>query len=562
MSHKFDETRLTVTNNEGFSEPRSGIVGAPKELNLESRRDSLEKHRSSRDVTVKSPEDELLQHDDLENNFLTGLSSSGDLTVTSMEYLGFSEPLCSIEKPSESSKINSNSSTSSPKDSVRSSDSDFMINVDLTSENFNINIIGGENCLNDRYNNSSFYIKRTNSESENWFKITDLSFHSSYILNSSPINSCSNSDSESNNGDRKYKYNGSDSSGPIGYSSGNKLVSNLSSNSLISRLNNTNGYKKLSYKDVEKFIEKYYNVDGDNKYSSEIDILSTYINGQKNLYIQSKYITQYKLNLLTFPSIFVTAAVTIIAPFIECNVWSAGVISALNALLLLFISLINYLKYETSIEAYIQYAKQYDKIGSSLEMANNKLLFIKNDSNKNLLVLNKIGEIEKKIGEIKDTNNSLIPEEIKRLFPVICNINIFSFIKKIESNKKILINKLKDIKNEIRFILYKWENENFVTESVELCNRRLSEIMNVELLKEKNRLQFLYETKKKTKDEIIELSNSYSYIDTIFSKEIKIADSKKNSCFFYFFNKKVDNSYFKTNNPVIDKYLNFILSDS
>ena len=29
---------------------RSGIVGAPKELNLESRRDSLEKPRSSRDV--------------------------------------------------------------------------------------------------------------------------------------------------------------------------------------------------------------------------------------------------------------------------------------------------------------------------------------------------------------------------------------------------------------------------------------------------------------------------------------------------------------------------------
>ena len=35
---------------EGFSEPRSGIVGALKELNLESLRDSLEKPRSSRDM--------------------------------------------------------------------------------------------------------------------------------------------------------------------------------------------------------------------------------------------------------------------------------------------------------------------------------------------------------------------------------------------------------------------------------------------------------------------------------------------------------------------------------
>ena len=125
----------------------------------------------------------------------------------------------------------------------------------------------------------------------------------------------------------------------------------------------------------------------------------------------------------------------------------------------------------------------------------------------------------------------------------------------------MLINKLKDIKNEIRFILYKWENEN----NKNIANKtgkRLSEIQNIDHLKEQNRLQFLYEIKIKIRDEIIELSNAYAYIDNIFSKEIKIADSKKNSCYFYFFNKKVDNSYFKTNNPVIDKYLNFILSDS
>ena len=68
--------------NEGFSEPLSGIVGAPKELNLESlrapsvlkvedlrssdRRDSLEKPRSFVDVTqrssMKSTNDEFISH--------------------------------------------------------------------------------------------------------------------------------------------------------------------------------------------------------------------------------------------------------------------------------------------------------------------------------------------------------------------------------------------------------------------------------------------------------------------------------------------------------------------
>ena len=53
-------TSITSSRNEGFSEPL-GIVGAPAELNLESRRDSLENPRSSIDVTklrlVKSTDD-------------------------------------------------------------------------------------------------------------------------------------------------------------------------------------------------------------------------------------------------------------------------------------------------------------------------------------------------------------------------------------------------------------------------------------------------------------------------------------------------------------------------
>ena len=231
----------------------------------------------------------------------------------------------------------------------------------MNADNYNIKNIENENSLNE-YANSSFYIKKpfNNDDSNEWFNIIDLSFHNNYILNGSPVNSCNNSDIdlESNfndKNDKKFKLmNGSEISGPLDYSSDDK--------SFIKTRNDSSKYKKLSYKDVEKFINKYYNIQSENKYSSELDILTTYINGQKNLYIQSKYITQYKLNLLSFPSIFVTAAVTMMAPFIECQVWSGGVISALNAILLLIISLTNYLKYETSIEAYIQNAKQYDKI--------------------------------------------------------------------------------------------------------------------------------------------------------------------------------------------------------
>ena len=69
----------------------------------------------------------------------------------------------------------------------------------------------------------------------------------------------------------------------------------------------------------------------------------------------------------------------------------------------------------------------------------------------------------------------------------------------------------------------------------------------------------------KLKDEIIELYQSYSHIDSIFSKEISIADSKKNSylfCYYYFFSTKRNKYYCKTNNSFLDKYFSFIFADS
>jgi hypothetical protein len=310
------------------------------------------------------------------------------------------------------------------------------------------------------------------------------------------------------------------------------------------------GYKKLSYSDTLQIIHKYYDLNNDNKFSSEIDILTTYVKAQKNLYIQSNHITQRKLNCLMFPTLLISSVITMLAPFIECTQWNGGVISALNAIIMLCVSFINYLKLESSIENYLQNAKQYDKIETTLEMTNSKLLFIENNKEKTSLVLNKIKEIEKKMTEIKESTNILLPEEIKILFPIICHINIFSFIKKVEIYKKNLILKFRDIKNEIRYILYKL---GLPTQDT------------VENMKLRNRLQFLYEIKNKLKDEIFDFQNAYSQIDSIFTKEINYAEIKKNEwlclSFFCFFKRPIHKSYTKGMNPIIDKYFQFIFAD-
>jgi hypothetical protein len=259
-----------------------------------------------------------------------------------------------------------------------------------------------------------------------------------------------------------------------------------------------------------------------------------------------------------FPALFISSFITMIAPFIECTYWGGGaLISALNATIMLCISLINYLKLESSVEIYLQNAKQYDKIETTLEMTNSKLLFIEHDKEKTLLVLNKIREIEKKMNEIKEATTILIPEEIKLLFPIICHINIFSFIKKIEIYKKNLILKFKDVKNEIRYILYKLElNKRH-------CNYEgYCDTIEIEMNKHKIRLQFLYEVKDKLKNEIFDFQSAYSQIDSIFTKEIKNAEMKKNKWIcFTFWNKSTNNSYTKGMNPMIDKYFHFIFVD-
>ena len=318
-------------------------------------------------------------------------------------------------------------------------------------------------------------------------------------------------------------------------------------------------YNKLCYEDIERALDKYYDISQDNKYSSEIDILTTYARGQKNLYIQSKHITQRKLNCLMFPSLILSAFITIVAPFIECQHWSPGFVSGVNAIIALFISLINYLKLESSVELYLQIANQYDNLETSLELTNSKMMVLNREEDISTLVLTKIKEVEKKIIEMKLPNSILIPEEVKSIFPVICHINIFSFIKKTEVYKKNLIEKLRDVSNEIRLILYNWE-----CKSVKIMDISNSDITNIEKLKEKTRILYLYDIKNKIKDEIMELRTTYGFIDEVFTKEIKTAEIRKNEWTFFIpcFKKRVSmKGYLKNANPIITKYYKSMFED-
>jgi hypothetical protein len=330
-------------------------------------------------------------------------------------------------------------------------------------------------------------------------------------------------------------------------------------------------YNKLNYRDVERSIGKYYKQQQSNAlHSNEMDILTTFVKGQKHLYIQSKLLTQQKLNCLVFPAIIISAVITIISPFVECKSWNVGIISGLNAIVTLFISLMNLLKYESSTEMYSLLASLFDNIETSIELTGRKLTIMQQqDADTSQVVLSKFNDVETRISDYKLTNAVLIPEEIKTLFPIISHINIFSFIKKTDLHRKMLIEKLRDIKNEIYFILYKWEKEEKYAQKHNLAFPvPLSPAVraNSQRERERDRLTYLYILKDTTKNEIIEFQNTYSVMDTIFNREISGAERNQNKWWgyllCYFFKTHTPSyDYLDGINPILAEYFSNVINE-
>jgi hypothetical protein len=301
-------------------------------------------------------------------------------------------------------------------------------------------------------------------------------------------------------------------------------------------------YKKLTFNTVKRSLDKYYECE--ENFSNELDILITYLNGQKNLYIQAKNLTQLKLNLLMFPSLIGTGAISLFAPFIQQYSWSGGLIAGLNAMVTICLSIIHYLKLESAVETFLQLSTQYDKLENSLQMSSSKLFFMEGAQEKSEFLLEKMEDFEAKMNDIKDMTNVLIPEEIKRIFPIIYHVNIFSFIKRMETYKIKLIVKFKDVKNEIQYILCKYGDEIRMNE-----NHRM-----------KKRLEFICDVKEKIKEELLYYRNAYGCMDELFIREIKQSENIPFWKYYCTKKKKPDNLICK-GNPVIEQYLSVIFSE-
>ena len=298
-------------------------------------------------------------------------------------------------------------------------------------------------------------------------------------------------------------------------------------------------YQKLTYEEVELSIRKHYYQD---KCYNELDMLITFVKGQKHIFRQSFYLTQRKVAFLITPCLIITGSTMIFAPIIQPYGWSGFFLSALNAVLTIFISILNFWNLQFYMMQYSVYSSHFDRLETSLVLTRNKTFLLDNYKQKTGIILDKIRETETRMMEMKEDHPVYVPMEVKTQLPNISHIDIFAFIQKIDQNTKKLIIKYKDIKNEIRYIMYKWklrDNTNFIHDNIpDFAHEHSSIFIDLEKTNkkehERQRLIYLINQKETIKKEILDNHQKYSYIDKVFAREIEISENNQNNFWFLF----------------------------
>ena len=328
---------------------------------------------------------------------------------------------------------------------------------------------------------------------------------------------------------------------------------------------------KITFEQLKKQLRNYYEPSIIHTYSSALDILASFIKSQAFIYNEASNYCRFRLNMLMFPCIFLSSLCSVFSNVADELPRGILYISCVNAFISFLLAIVNFLKLDANAEAHQISSNHYSKLRTILEFSSGEVLLFSNPllqldgidkemeiwkhihslrkSNEStdsiscvydnyykqhkiklnslyqeretikLQMINtlqdRIQDIKKKVIEIRESNRFSVPKYIMNRYPIIFNINIFSFIKTVNDYKNASISTLKNIKNEIRY-LSKKEN--------------LSEY-------DKNKIKLLYEEKLNIMKELFALSSTYNLIDIMFQQEIKNNILFKNYYYLFYLQK-------------------------
>tara|TARA_B100001287_G_C22685484_1_gene533221 strand:+ start:3821 stop:5713 length:1893 start_codon:yes stop_codon:yes gene_type:complete len=235
--------------------------------------------------------------------------------------------------------------------------------------------------------------------------------------------------------------------------------------------------------EVKQFVDENFATDMVTLTSNHLDIIASYLNSQKIIYLESSYITSKRLNMLMIPTIVISAIASVLSGSEASMSYTPLLISSITAFNAFLLAIINYLKLDAQSEAHKISSHQYDKLQGHIMFLSGKTLLFSEASFSYHTFQDKLKkkQLEAKTKVMKDLENirakkkATYKEEKERIKQEYSKLNV--------NNNEEMDERLHKLKKELNSTLEK---------ATELANQKVETTTNIEkvnLSQEENTMQ-------------------------------------------------------------------------